>query len=51
MSARDDILANIRRSLGVRGTETIRRQVVADRLERITELETVPAEAERREAP
>jgi L-lactate dehydrogenase complex protein LldG len=34
MSARDDILANIRRSLGVRGTETIRRQVVSDRLER-----------------
>jgi L-lactate dehydrogenase complex protein LldG len=34
MSARDDILGNIRRSLGVTGKETIRRQMVADRLER-----------------
>lgn len=34
MSARDDIFANIRRSLGVKGSETIRRQIVADRLER-----------------
>jgi L-lactate dehydrogenase complex protein LldG len=34
MSARDDIYANIRRSLGVRGDETIRRQIVVDRLER-----------------
>jgi L-lactate dehydrogenase complex protein LldG len=34
MSARDDIFASIRRSLGVKGTETIRRQIVADRLER-----------------
>jgi len=34
MSARDDVLSNIRRSLGVNGTETIRRQMVEDRLER-----------------
>lgn len=34
MSARDEILANIRRSLGVRGNETIRRQIAAERLER-----------------
>jgi L-lactate dehydrogenase complex protein LldG len=34
MSARDDIFRSIRRSLGVKGTETIRRQIVADRLER-----------------
>ncbi len=34
MTARDDIFANIRRSLGVKGSETIRRQLVADRLER-----------------
>jgi L-lactate dehydrogenase complex protein LldG len=34
MSARDDIFANIRRSLGVKGNEAIRRQIVADRLER-----------------
>ncbi|HEV2560168.1 MAG TPA: lactate utilization protein [Microvirga sp.] len=34
MSARDDIFANIRRSLGVKGSETIRRQLVTDRLER-----------------
>ena len=34
MSARDDMLSNIRRSLGVNGTETIRRQMVEDRLER-----------------
>ncbi|WP_457091210.1 LutC/YkgG family protein [Microvirga sp. P5_D2] len=34
MSARDDIFANIRRSLGVKGQETIRRQIVQDRLER-----------------
>jgi L-lactate dehydrogenase complex protein LldG len=34
MSARDDIFANIRRSLGVKGSETIRRQIVQDRLER-----------------
>ncbi|MBM6596570.1 LutC/YkgG family protein [Microvirga pudoricolor] len=34
MSARDDILGNIRRSLGVTGKETIRRQMVADRLDR-----------------
>ena len=34
MSARDDILGNIRRSLGVKGSETIRRQIVAERLER-----------------
>ncbi|WP_210496985.1 LutC/YkgG family protein [Microvirga antarctica] len=34
MSARDDILGTIRRSLGVSGKETIRRQIVADRLER-----------------
>ncbi len=34
MSARDDIFNNIRRSLGVKGNETIRRQIVAERLER-----------------
>lgn len=34
MSARDDIFAGIRRSLGVKGSETIRQQMVADRLER-----------------
>ncbi|MXQ14438.1 LutC/YkgG family protein [Microvirga makkahensis] len=34
MSARDEILAGIRRSLGVKGNETIRRQIVQDRLER-----------------
>jgi L-lactate dehydrogenase complex protein LldG len=34
MSARDDILGTIRRSLGVTGRETIRRQIVAERLER-----------------
>ncbi|NIX78067.1 LutC/YkgG family protein [Microvirga terricola] len=34
MSARDEILANIRRALGVKGTETIRKQIVAERLER-----------------
>ena len=34
MSARDEIFANIRRSLGVNGGETIRQQMVADRLER-----------------
>jgi L-lactate dehydrogenase complex protein LldG len=33
-SARDDIFASIRRSLGVGGNETIRRQIVQDRLER-----------------
>ncbi|MGO4704815.1 lactate utilization protein C [Microvirga sp. 2MCAF38] len=34
MSARDDILANIRRSLGVTGRETIRTQIVEERIER-----------------
>lgn len=34
MSARDEILANIRRSLGVTGKETIRRQIATERLER-----------------
>ena len=34
MSARDDIFNNIRRSLGVKGNETIRRQIVTERLER-----------------
>ena len=34
MSARDEILGNIRRSLGVKGSETIRRQAASDRLER-----------------
>jgi L-lactate dehydrogenase complex protein LldG len=33
-SARDDILATMRRSLGVSGRELPRRQIVADRLER-----------------
>ena len=33
-SARDDILANIRRSLAVRGDERTRRQIVAERLDR-----------------
>jgi len=34
MSARNDIFANIRRSLGVRGDERIRTQIVDERLER-----------------
>ena len=34
MSARDDIFGNIRRSLGVKGSETIRRQIVTERMER-----------------
>jgi L-lactate dehydrogenase complex protein LldG len=34
MSARDDIFATIRRSLGVTGSEAIRRQFVQDRLQR-----------------
>jgi L-lactate dehydrogenase complex protein LldG len=34
MSARDEIFSNIRRSLGVKGSETIRQQMVAERLER-----------------
>jgi L-lactate dehydrogenase complex protein LldG len=34
MSARDEIFANIRRSLGVKGSETIRQQIVTERLER-----------------
>ncbi len=34
MSARDEIFANIRRSLGVKGNETIREQIVQERLER-----------------
>lgn len=34
MSARDDILGTIRRSLGVNGRESIRRQIVTERLER-----------------
>jgi L-lactate dehydrogenase complex protein LldG len=34
MSARDEVFATIRRSLGVRGNEAIRKQIVADRLER-----------------
>ena len=34
MSARDDIFGNIRRSLGVKGNETIRRQIATERLER-----------------
>ena len=34
MSARDDIFNNIRRSLGVKGNETIRRQIATERLER-----------------
>ncbi|MBZ6076164.1 LutC/YkgG family protein [Microvirga puerhi] len=34
MSARDEVFANIRRSLGVSGNETIRRQIAAERLER-----------------
>jgi L-lactate dehydrogenase complex protein LldG len=33
-AARDDILANIRRSLGVKGNERTRRQAVAERLDR-----------------
>jgi L-lactate dehydrogenase complex protein LldG len=33
-SARDDILATVRRSLGVSGRETTRRDIVADRLRR-----------------
>jgi L-lactate dehydrogenase complex protein LldG len=34
MSARNEILGSIRRSLGVGGTETIRRQIVTERIER-----------------
>jgi L-lactate dehydrogenase complex protein LldG len=34
MSARDEIFATIRRSLGVTGREAIRRQIVHDRIER-----------------
>lgn len=34
MSARDDVFANIRRSLGVTGREATRRGIVAERLER-----------------
>jgi L-lactate dehydrogenase complex protein LldG len=34
MSARDEIFSNIRRSLGVKGSDTIRQQIVSDRLER-----------------
>jgi L-lactate dehydrogenase complex protein LldG len=34
MSARDDVLGNIRRSLGVTGEEATRRRAVAERLER-----------------
>ncbi|GEO16799.1 LutC/YkgG family protein [Microvirga aerophila] len=34
MSARDEIFSNIRRSLGVKGSDTIRQQIVTDRLER-----------------
>jgi L-lactate dehydrogenase complex protein LldG len=34
MSARDEIFSNIRRSLGIKGSETIRQQMVAERLER-----------------
>lgn len=34
MSARDEMFANIRRSLGVKGSEATRRQIVGDRLER-----------------
>jgi L-lactate dehydrogenase complex protein LldG len=34
MSARDEIFATIRRSLGVTGDEAIRRQIVQDRLQR-----------------
>lgn len=33
-AARDDVLANIRSALGVRGDERTRRQIVAERLER-----------------
>jgi L-lactate dehydrogenase complex protein LldG len=34
MSARDEIFGSIRRSLGVGGSETIRRQIVTERIER-----------------
>ena len=34
MSAREDVFRNIRRSLGVTGAETIRRQIVSERIER-----------------
>lgn len=34
MSARDEVLANIRRSLGVSGREATRRQIVEERIER-----------------
>jgi L-lactate dehydrogenase complex protein LldG len=42
MSARDEILADVRRGLGVTGTETQRRRTVADRLERAPQ-GTIPA--------
>ena len=42
MSARDEILASIRRSLGVTGKEAPRRQIVQDRIERAPE-GTIPA--------
>jgi L-lactate dehydrogenase complex protein LldG len=41
-SARDDIFANIRRSLGVTGKEATRRQIVVERLERAPK-GTIPA--------
>ena len=42
MSAREEVLANIRRSLGVTGKETIRRQIAFERLERAPK-GTIPA--------
>jgi L-lactate dehydrogenase complex protein LldG len=42
MSARDEMLAGIRRSLGVTGKEATRRQIVHDRIER-TPKGTIPA--------
>jgi L-lactate dehydrogenase complex protein LldG len=42
MTARDDIFSNIRRSLGVRGTEATRKAIVEDRLRR-TPVGIIPA--------
>lgn len=47
-TAREDILANIRRSLGVKGSERIRRQAVDDRIERAPK-GVVPARGQRDE--
>lgn len=48
-SSRDAIFANIRRALGVKGSDRIRQQVVADRLERAPK-GVIPARAQLQEA-